>query len=166
MAHDLVKLTKKYKGDLHEFFLDMKSWNGFKTNVKLAWNRVDFKPASQASVPKVRGIYVFSLENNRVKLPPHGYILYVGITGDGTSAATLNSRFAQYIRHQTTRAGRPAVTYMLDNWAEDLAFYFSPVSNTKVSLAKIETRFIDAIIPPINKRDMSAEITAVKAAAF
>jgi hypothetical protein len=165
-ALDIVKMTKKYKGELHEFFLDMKSWSGFKTKVALNWQRIDFRPQNHPAVPKERGIYVFSCEHRGTKLPPHGYILYVGITGDEDSISTLYNRYAQYVRHQMTRTGRPAVVYMLDNWAEHLSFYFCPITNPKISLGNIEQKILNCIIPPINKRDMTAEITAVKAAAF
>ena len=166
MAYDLVKITKKYKGDLHEFYLSMKSWKKFKTKVKLQWQRTEFRPENQGNIPNVRGVYVFSLEQHALKVPPHGYILYVGITGDGESESTLYKRYGQYLRHQANKTGRPGIEYMLTNWAGYLTFYFCPVENRRISLARIERSFINAIIPPINKRDMTARITAVKAAAF
>jgi hypothetical protein len=166
MVLDLVTRTKKYKGELHEFFLDMKSWGKFKTKAKLTWQGVAFTPANQSTIPEERGIYVFSVEHRGAKVPVHGYILYVGITGDEDSEGNLRKRYGQYVRQRETGKGRPAVTYMLHNWTGHLSFYFCPVINPKVSLAEIETKFIDALIPPINKRDMSADITAVKAAAF
>jgi hypothetical protein len=166
MAFDLVAHTKKYKGNLHEFFLDMRSWSTFRTKAKLDWQRVDFTPSNQSVIPKQRGLYVFSVESRTPKLPSHGYILYLGLTGDEESDSNLYKRYGQYVRQQAKKNGRPAVTYMLDNWAEHLAFYYCPIVNPKVSLARIETRFLDALIPPVNKRDMDAAIISVKAAAF
>ena len=165
-AFDLVDMAKKYKGELHEFYLDMKAWSSFKTKASLNWHKVEFRPENHSAVPKQPGIYAFSCEHRGTKLPPHGYILYVGITGDEDSAATLHSRYAQYVRHQSTKQGRPAVVYMLVNWANHLSFYFCPIVNSKISLKGIEKRMINSLLPPINKRDFDAEITAIRAAAF
>ena len=38
--------------------------------------------------------------------------------------------------------------------------------NPSVDLGKIEKAFINAIMPPVNKRDLEATIGAAKAAAF
>ncbi len=162
---DLVEHTKKYKGDLHGFFLSMSAWRTFKTRYKLTWQRERFAEANHGKIPQERGIYAFTVELSPSKLPPHGYILYVGITGD-TSAATLRSRFAQYVGHLKKKDGRPAVLYMLDNWSGDLFFNFVPMPNKNVDLAKLEKAVINAIMPPVNKRDFEADIAAPKAAAF
>ncbi len=163
--HDLVNFTKKYKGELAEFFMDLKSWRRFKTRHTLAWQKIRFGEAGHVAVPKVRGIYVFTIELSPTKLPGHGYILYVGITGDD-SDANLHKRYAQYLRHLKNQDGRPGVYYMLDNWADDLFFNFVPLPNTSVDLAKLEQSIINAVIPPVNKRDFEATITSAKAAAF
>jgi hypothetical protein len=163
--HDLVNFTKKYKGALHEFFLDLKHWRRFKFRRKLVWQKVRFSTADQASVPSERGIYCFTVELAPGKLPGHGYILYVGITGDN-SDANLHKRYAQYLRHLKNEDGRPAVYYMLKNWSDDLFFNFVPIPDTAVDLSKLEKSIINAVIPPVNKRDLDADITSAKAAAF
>ena len=163
--HDLVNFTKKYKGELTEFFMDLKSWRRFKTRHTLHWQKIRFGEANHASVPKDRGIYAFTIELSPTKLPGHGYILYVGITGDD-SDANLYKRYAQYLRHLENQDGRPAVYYMLENWSDDLFFNFVPIPNTKVDLAKIEKSILQAVIPPVNKRDLGATITSVKAASL
>lgn len=163
--HDLVNFTGKYKGALHEFFLDLSSWRKFKTRYKLDWQKKPFSESSRPDIPEVRGIYAFTLEATGVKLPSHGYILYMGITGD-TSDANLKKRFGQYLLHLQNEDGRPAVFYMLKNWQGDLQFNFVPLPDKSVDLAKIERAFLNALIPPVNKRDLDAEITAVKAARF
>jgi hypothetical protein len=55
---------------------------------------------------------------------------------------------------------------MLKNWSEDLYFHYVELPDRRVDLARIERALLNAIIPPINKRDISAEITAVRAATF
>ena len=163
--HDLVDFTTKYKVALHEFFLDLNRWRKFKTRHKLDWQKKPFIEASKPDIPEERGIYVFTAELPNAKLPSHGYILYMGITGD-TSEATLNKRFNQYLLNLKNEDGRPAVYFMLKNWERHLQFNFVPLSNKSISLARIERAFLGALIPPVNKRDLGAEITAVKAATF
>jgi hypothetical protein len=163
--HDLVNFTKKYKGDLHSFFLDMKSWRRFKTRYNLTWQKLHFGDVSHPLIPKERGIYAFTIELSPSKLPMHGYILYIGITGDD-SEANLYKRYAQYLLNLKNEDGRPAVFNMLKNWNGDLFFNFVPLADKKINLGKLETDLLNALIPPVNKRDMDATITAVKAAAF
>lgn len=163
--HDLVNFTKKYKGDLHSFFLDMRSWRKFKTKYKLSWQKLRFGEANHSSIPKERGIYAFTLELSPCKLPTHGYILYIGITGD-ESEANLYKRYAQYLLNLKNQDGRPAVYYMMDNWSDDLFFNFVPLPNKTIDLAKIERALLNALVPPVNKKDLEADITAGKAAAF
>lgn len=47
----------------------------------MKWEKARFDTASQATVPRERGVYVFTLEFAGAKLPPHSYVLYVGIPG-------------------------------------------------------------------------------------
>lgn len=163
--HDLVNFTKKYKGDSHSFFLDLKNWRRFKTRYKLTWQKLRFGDINHPSIPKERGIYAFTIELDPSKLPMHGYILYIGITGDDSNA-NLYKRYAQYLLNLKNEDGRPAVFYMLDNWADDLFFNFVPLPDKTIDLAKLETALLNAVLPPVNKRDLEASITAVKAAAF
>ncbi len=163
--HDLVDLTKKYKGDLHAFFLNLRTWKKFKSKYKLEWQKIRFGEDTHGLVPKERGIYVFTIEVSPAKLPVHGYIMYVGITGD-TSAQDLHKRYAQYLLDYKNEDGRPAVHYMLKNWWGDLFFNFVPLPKKNVDLARIEKAFINSVMPPVNKRDLEARIRAPKAAAF
>lgn len=162
---DLVNQTKKYKADLYEFSLSMAQWRKFKTRYKLNWEKARFEEDSHALIPKERGIYAFTVELNPSKLPSHGYILYIGITGD-TSSATLHSRYAQYAANLRKEDGRPAVFFMLKNWSGDLFFNYAPLPDTSIDLVKMERALLSAIIPPVNKRDIEATITAARAAAF
>lgn len=162
---DIFDLTAKYKAGERRFFLDMERWRNFRTRYRLDWQKTRFEAANLATVPEVRGIYAFTLELAPSKLPSHGYILYVGITGD-KSAANLRKRCAQYLRHLRDKTGRPRVLNMLHTWQSDLFFNFVPLPNSSIDLAKIERAMLDAIVPPVNDRDMSAEITAARKAAF
>lgn len=162
---DIVNQVAKYKANIHAFFLDVDTWKKFKTRHNLVWQRMRFEAGSLASIPEERGIYAFTVELLPTKLPAHGYIMYVGITGDASSS-NLRKRFAQYLREMKDRRGRPRVVHMLNKWQSDLFFNFVPLPAPNVNLAKLESAMLDAIIPPINVRDMSADITAARKAAF
>jgi len=162
---DLVNFTKKYKGDLYSFYLDLTNWRKFRTAYKLVWQKQRFEELSQSSIPKERGIYAFTLELSPSKLPTHGYILYIGITGD-TSNANLYKRFAQYILDFKNKRGRPAIVGMLDNWKSDLFFNYVPLPNSTIDLSKMEKSLLNALIPPVNKRDFDAKISKARAAEF
>lgn len=163
--HDLVNHTKKYMGERHPFFLDFTSWRKFKSRYRLDWQKLRFGDADHMRVPKERGIYVFTLELAPGKLPMHGYILYVGITGDD-SDQNLYKRYSQYLLDRKNEEGRPAVLFMLMNWRDDLFFNFVPLPNKSIDLARIERTFIDAVRPPINRRDFAATIRSARAALF
>jgi hypothetical protein len=163
--HDLVKNTKRLKADSHSFYLDLKSWRKFKTKYKLDWQKVRFEKASQPALPHDRGVYAFVLELQPTKLPVHGYIMYVGITGDD-SGGTLYKRYQRYLYEFRTKSGRPAVYYMMENWEGDLHFHYAALPNAAADLAKIEQSFIKAVLPPINKKDIEASLSKAKAAIF
>lgn len=153
----VLAATNRYKGYSHTFNLDMERWRNFKAPCALNWNVLRFLPSSRLQVPAVRGIYVFTLRLAPSDLPEHGMILYMGITGN-TSAATLRSRFAQYLQGQARVDERPKVLDMLLRHNDHLLFNFVPIPNTTIDLAVLETNFLNAVNPPINERDYSGDI--------
>lgn len=163
--HDLVAQSDRYKAALHEFFLDLASWKKFTPGIPLTWERVQFGIGARDDVPQTRGIYVFTLESGVAGLPQHGYILYVGITGN-TSAASLRSRYSQYLRNLANEDGRPLICYMLTKWSENLVFNFVPLPDATIDLAAIEKSLINSVMPPVNTADFDADILAKKKAAF
>jgi len=163
--HNLVNFTKRYKAEKHSFYMDVASWKKFTSPIALNWTRIAFGEATRTQVPTVRGLYVFTVVAPTLGLPEHGYILYVGETGN-TGGATLRFRYGQYLANLNNEDGRPAVFYMMDNWKDDLFFNFVPVPDATIDVKAIQNSFIDALIPPVNKRDIDAKIAAGKAADF
>lgn len=163
---DLVRSTKKLKGEFAAFHMDLGRWRRFKSRHKLQWHKVRFEKASQSSVPEQRGIYVFTVELEPSKLPVHGYMMYVGITGHESKNANLRKRFGQYLGHQRSDTGRPRVRYLLRNWRADLFFNFAPLPQANVDLKRMETAFIGAVIPPVNRTDFGADLAPSLIAAF
>src|SRR5665213_440160 len=138
MAFDLVDFTDRYKSHFVEFHLDPQRWKTFSTPHILSWVKIRFSESNQPLVPTLRGVYTFTVEHAHSKFPSHGYILYAGISGD-TSNANLRRRYGQYLQHQKTGKGRPAVTYMLQKWPEDLFFSFCPLPDPTIELSVLET---------------------------
>ena len=163
---DLVASTKKLKSESHSFHMDLNRWRRFKSRHSLQWQKVRFDRENQDLIPEQRGIYVFTVELEPSKLPVHGYMMYVGITGHESERANLRKRFSQYLRHQRTDSGRPRIRYLLQNWKGDLYFNFVPLPQTNVDLETMEAAFINAVYPPVNRRDFDAELGPAIIAAF
>ncbi|ELQ6169870.1 hypothetical protein [Cronobacter dublinensis] len=162
---DLITNTDYYKANCWSFFLDLKAWRNFQVNCPLRWTRIKFDKCNHGNIPKTRGIYVFTIALESSIMPEHGYILYMGITGD-KSSATLYSRFDQYYKDYIKKKGRPKVYNFLERWKDDLYFSFVSIPDQRRSLAKIEQSFLSAIIPPVNERDIEAQISNARRAAF
>jgi len=162
---DLVNAADKYAAALRRFYLDVKSWQTFNTSHALQWDKCRFTKDNRAQIPRERGLYVFTLELSPSELPAHGYILYIGIVGDKNDR-TLYDRYGDYLRNLRTLLGRPRVIYMLSKWDGHLFFNFVPLSNKAISLANIEQDFLDAVNPPVNQTDFSADVRAARTAAW
>ena len=165
MSFDLVDFTDRYKSQFYEFYLDSRGWREFGTPHNLNWQKIRFSEANRSLVPALRGIYAFTVEHTPSKFPSHGYVLYAGISGDA-SGSNLRRRYAQYLQNQRTAKGRPAVTYMLLKWPEDLFFSFCALPDVTIDLGDLEQRLLGALNPPVNKMDFPAIIAAARQARF
>lgn len=163
--HDVVKKHDFFEANRKPFFVHPESWKAFKPGTPLNWSKVKFEVASRPLIPTVRGVYIFSLEAEIPEFPPHGYILYVGETGD-KSSATLRERFNRYLLDQKKQEGRARVTDMLIRWSGDLTFYFVAVPDTTISVKSIQDAFIAAAIPPVNKTDFTGDVALMKKVAW
>jgi hypothetical protein len=123
---------------------------------RLNWQSVAFSPSSKALIPLEPGLYAFVVRVPHAGLPPNGWVMYIGQTGDGTSSATLRSRFGQYLENKKTPKGRPKVVYMLNAWDGNLEFYFAPERTRKAQLEKLETELLGAFRPPFTDRTYPA----------
>jgi len=144
------------------FTLSPKQLRGFGTTAKLEWKKVKFTAGNRSSVPADRGIYAFVVEDNRSQLPPHGYVMYVGITGD-TGGHNLRKRYGDYLRDKVDEK-RVGINFMLNNWGPSLYFHYAVLSDKRYRLAILEAQMNDALIPPYSFKDFSAEIRKAKKA--
>lgn len=155
--HDIAFAGGEFARFNVQFYVDIKKWRAFKSSVRLDWQRTRFLSSNKSSVPKERGIYAFTVLMDSSDLPTHGYILYMGITGD-TSASDLQIRYGQYLADARRMNKRLKVCMMLDQWKDDLFFNFVPIPDKRVSLAKMERSFLSAIVPPANETDIDASV--------
>jgi hypothetical protein len=129
----------------------------------LVWTQVKFNPNNRADVPQVRGVYAFVVRHENDHFPPHGFIMYIGITGGRSASRTLRLRFSDYLREKA-RNKRPRVHYMLNKYEHDLHFCYVPIENQDVDLIQLELDLNDSILPPVVEKDFTAEIrTLVRA---
>ncbi|MFC1461718.1 hypothetical protein ACFLQR_04290 [Verrucomicrobiota bacterium] len=81
--------------------------------------------------------------------------MYVGMTGsDG--GGTLRIRYSGYLSEKNVLR-RPKIHYMLNKWPNDLYFYYAEIGR-RHDIPTVEQKLCDAIIPPCNINDFSAEI--------
>jgi hypothetical protein len=157
MSWDLTQFVNaKLKPYRETFTLSPKQLRKFATTAKLDWAKVKFTAGNHSFVPLARGVYAFVVEHNISQLPPHGYVMYVGITGD-SGKHNLRRRYGNYLRDKRIDK-RAGIHYMLNNWAASMYFHYAVVSDKRYSLATLESQIADALIPPFNKQDFSAEI--------
>lgn len=122
---------------------------------RLTWKSVKFAPGAKKGVPEEPGLYAFVVRIPFDGLPPHGWVMYIGQTGDGSSAATLRGRFGQYLRDKRV-CKRAAIFFMLNAWDGDLEFFYSPLPARKADLENLETQLLGAFRPPFTDRTYPA----------
>lgn len=124
----------------------------------LAWQSIPYGPDEIHKIPDdKRGIYAFSVSYPSDVLPPHGYILYIGIAGRDSNRS-LRARYKDYLNWKTVLK-RARIARMIGCWRPILRFSFAPVEETVTSadLKNIERRLNTALMPPFSINDMDAE---------
>ena len=131
-------------------------WHQADIQPPLTWQAVKFLDVEKKNVPLEPGLYAFVV---RVPVPntlPHGWVMYIGQTGDGHSKNTLRERFAAYLANKKSLRGRARVYFMLNNWDGHLEFFYTPLPARKHELEQLETCLLDAFRPPFTDRTYSA----------
>ena len=125
----------------------------------LHWESVKYGNAELNKVPDdKRGIYAFSICQHSDVLPPHGYILYIGIAGY-RSNRSLRERYKDYLNEKQVFK-RANIARMIGTWHGVLRFLFAPVSDDFSSddLKKLEKQLNTALMPPFSENDLEADI--------
>ena len=167
MIHDLkgsdfVQKVGYLQADKRSFYLSPNRWSESKVKIPLDWVEVKFESGNENNVPQKKGIYAFIVKHTNNHFPPHGYIMYVGITGDVSADRTLKKRFKDYLYEQKQNK-RPKVHFMLTKYSDNLYFNYVVIEdNSSVNLRQIEIDLNDALIPPVGRNDFSAEVKALR----
>jgi hypothetical protein len=124
----------------------------------LDWRSIRYGDAEINQVPDdKRGVYAFAVCQHGDILPPHGYILYIGIAGRDSSRP-LRARYRDYLNEKKV-IKRARIARMIGTWHEVLRFFFAPVDDHLSSddLKRIETQLNTALMPPFSEGDMEAD---------
>ena len=127
----------------------------------LEWHAVRYGRDELNQVPDDRrGVYAFAVRIESDVLPPHGYILYMGIAGED-SDRPLRERYREYLIPSKVRS-RDGIARMIGDWHEVLQFMFAPVDDNMPTqdLQRLETQLNTALIPPYSERDIDADVRA------
>lgn len=161
-VQDFVDQVDDLKKDIQSFFLSPQRWRSTKGARPLKWEKLKFSEVNKAKVPTKKGIYAFIVQHDSDYFPPHGFIMYIGITGHIAKNRTLNKRYKDYLREKK-RNKRPRVFYMLNKWEDDLYFYYVPFNKSnRINLSKLEIDLNSSLIPPKGVKDFTAEIKAIR----
>ncbi|MCO6415206.1 hypothetical protein JYK14_03320 [Siccirubricoccus sp. KC 17139] len=152
MVHDFVQKVDQIAVDRRDFYVSPSRWNTSRVSVSLNWMSIQFSAANQASVPRAPGVYSFVVRRENGHFPPHGFIMYVGIT-----TRTLRKRYGEYL-DEMRRGKRPRVYYMLNKYPDDLYFNYVSLQPETADLEQLELDLNDAILPPVVTKDFTAEI--------
>lgn len=125
----------------------------------LTWDSVSYGDVEADRVPAdKRGVYAFAVCQNNNVLPPHGYILYIGIAGRD-SQRPLRDRYRDYLNAKKVMK-RARIARMIGTWHQVLRFYFAPVDEDVSSedLKTLEQQLNTALMPPFSEGDLEAGI--------
>lgn len=124
----------------------------------LDWHSIRYGDAEINQVPNNRrGVYAFAVCQHSDVLPPHGYILYLGIAGRD-SERPLRARYRDYLNEKKV-IKRDRIARMIGTWHEVLRFFFAPVDDDFSSddLKSLETQLNTALMPPFSEGDLKAD---------
>ncbi len=126
----------------------------------LNWDSILYDDADELEkVPNdKRGLYAFAICHPSEVLPPHGYILYIGIAGRN-SDRPLRARYKDYL-NATKVKKRARIARMIGTWNEVLRFYFAPIEDdvSTEDLQEIERQLNTALMPTFSEGDLEADV--------
>ena len=123
----------------------------------LSWDSISYGDEELEKVPAdKRGIYAFAVCRVNDVLPPHGYVLYIGIAGRD-SKRPLRERYKDYLNVRKVKK-RARIARMIGTWHQVLRFYFAPIDDDVSSddLKALEKQLNTALMPPFSEGDLEA----------
>ncbi len=125
----------------------------------LEWHSICYGEDEIEIVPNDRrGIYAFAICKESEVLPPHCYVLYIGIAGR-KSNRSLRERYRDYLNEKKVLK-RDRIAFMIGTWHHVLRFYYAPVDQniTSDQLEGLERQLNSTLLPPFSQGDLEAEI--------
>lgn len=125
----------------------------------IPWQSVKFSKNLINNVPDThRGVYAFAINQTSAILPPHNYIVYIGIAGRN-SDRSLRARYKDYFDERKLAKRGGLVMKMVARWQDYLTFYFWPIDDniTTQDLQLIEEQLNTALLPPFSTGDIAVE---------
>ncbi len=125
----------------------------------LNWDYINFETGDKEKIPdNKRGIYAFVIRVDNNILPPHGYVMYIGIAGKNSNRS-LRARYSDYLNEKAVLK-RENIAYMIGTWSTVLQFFFAPIEDeiSSKKLQKLEKQLNGSFMPPISRRDFSADL--------
>lgn len=134
---------------------------------KLEWKSIVYGKEDELNqVPDdKRGIYAFTISWLGDVLPPHGYVLYVGIAGRD-SWRSLRARYKDYLNPKKVCKERQRLAYAFGNWRRVTRFYFAAIDDavTTDQLKMLEEQINTALLPRYSTGDVEAETKKMRRA--
>lgn len=124
----------------------------------LVWGSIKYGAEDVENIPDdKRGIYAFAICHENEILPPHGYILYIGIAGRD-SERSLRDRYTDYLNVRKVMK-RARIARMIGHWHEVLRFFYAPISDdiSSKELQELEKKLNSALLPPFSEGDLDAD---------
>lgn len=141
-----------------EFLLWKTQWDNYPNPIPLNWKCVKFEKGNRSQIPCRKGIYAFFVEPRIANFPSHGYLMYIGQTGQN-SKHNLRKRFGNYLSKSESKKRR-SIKYMLNKWKGYLYFYYVEIDPNQINLKQLERTLLDTFTPPFVKKGFSAKIKA------
>ena len=131
----------------------------------LDWKSVPYGKKHKNKVPNdKRGIYAFVIRHPSKVLPPHGYVLYIGIVGK-SSDRSLRERYQDYLNRGKNQK-RWNIKTMIETWKDVLQFFYAPVEDefSSSNLQKLEKQLNTALVPCFVLEDLDADVKEMRKA--
>jgi hypothetical protein len=139
-----------------EFLLWKTQWGNYPDPIPLNWKCVRFEKDNRSQIPSRKGIYAFFVEPRIANFPSHGYLMYIGQTGQDSNH-NLRKRFGDYLGKSEGKK-RPSIKYMLTKWKGYLYFYYAEIDPDQINLEQLERTLLDTFTPPFVKKGFSGKI--------
>ena len=157
MPLDLFKAQHETLSYDQTFTLWATGWENYPVSVSLNWKSVKFERENRTTIPETQGLYAFFIEPQVADFRNHGYLMYIGETGQD-SDNNLRARFSEYFSYKSNYK-RPHIHWLLNRWEGYLYFYYVEIPHNTMNLNELETMLLDTFLPPYNLKDFSAEVS-------